>query len=337
MSRPGFQRGAAISSIIVAAIAASLATSSCGSTVTMGSCGDGYDKCASSCVDLQTDPDHCGACGSACPEGVACAAGACGMNTCPPGSADCGEGSCVDLGGDPQNCGGCGVACPQGTSCADGACQGGCPTGTAPCFDFCADLGSDPENCGGCGISCGPGVGCLNGACQSSCGSGDLFCGGSCVDPTSDPLHCGGCFQQCGPNDLCVGGACEGTCPGGGCEDCFNGDLGGAAPQSISGSTAMAGDDVAPNCGPPGGPDRVFTFTPAHSGVYTFTTAGSTFDTVLYVLAGGCSGTTLACNDDALGVLSSVTLALSAGQTVAVVIDGFGASQGNFVLNVSAN
>jgi hypothetical protein len=120
-----------------------------------------------------------------------------------------------------------------------------------------------------------------------------------------------------------------------GSQGCPDGDLGSTVPQSVSGSTVGAGDDVAPSCAPPGGPDRAFTFTPPVTGVYTITTIGSTFDTVLHVHAGACGGPTIACNDDASGVQSSLTVMLPGGQPVVIAVDGFGASAGNFVLNIS--
>jgi hypothetical protein len=41
-----------------------------------GCCG-GESRCGSSCVDLTSNPNHCGACANACPAGHACVAGSC--------------------------------------------------------------------------------------------------------------------------------------------------------------------------------------------------------------------------------------------------------------------
>lgn len=46
----------------------------------LGSCADGTCTatcCSGQCADLQTDPDHCGACTTVCPGGHSCASGAC--------------------------------------------------------------------------------------------------------------------------------------------------------------------------------------------------------------------------------------------------------------------
>lgn len=42
-----------------------------------GKCRDGLTACDGKCVSLLLDPSHCGACGNACPSGVACVAGTC--------------------------------------------------------------------------------------------------------------------------------------------------------------------------------------------------------------------------------------------------------------------
>ena len=69
---------------------------------------------------------------------------------------------------------------------------------------------------------------------------------------------------------------------------------------------------------------------------YTFSTAGSAYDTVLYVLD-GCGGTELACNDDRVfGDTASriANLPLTIGQTVIVVVDGYSTNSGNYQLRV---
>ena len=70
------------------------------------------------------------------------------------------------------------------------------------------------------------------------------------------------------------------------------------------------------------------------SSFFTFDTAGSNHDTVLYVRDGSCSGPELACDDDTIGLQSEVTVPLTSGQTVAILVDSF-AVAGSFVLNVS--
>ncbi|KAF4221917.1 hypothetical protein CNMCM8980_006197 [Aspergillus fumigatiaffinis] len=65
--------------------------------------------CDDLCVDLQTNPENCGACNNACPpEKGICSDGACD-SLCMPPQIGCGF-ACVDASSDPENCGGCGIA-----------------------------------------------------------------------------------------------------------------------------------------------------------------------------------------------------------------------------------
>jgi hypothetical protein len=83
-------------------------------------CADGAGLCAGRCVELTSDPLHCGACGAACEAGLSCVAGSC-RRVCPPGSAACADG-CRDLSSDVMNCGACSRACGSDERCAAGAC-----------------------------------------------------------------------------------------------------------------------------------------------------------------------------------------------------------------------
>jgi len=102
--------------------------------------------CNYRCVDLLTDPDHCGDCDVSC-YGAPCNNGTC----CSSGSTTlCPDGSCTDTNTDPNNCGGCGNACSSGETCQTGTC---CAGETIVCGGtlICP---STEENCGACGMSC---------------------------------------------------------------------------------------------------------------------------------------------------------------------------------------
>ena len=96
-----------------------------------GGCGAGLTLCGSTCVNLQTSSDHCGACGSACPAG-----GPTGWN---------GTGSCV--------AGQCKFSCYGGFANCNGDVKDGCEVSL-----------SDSNHCGTCGRVCDSG--CNNATCQ---------------------------------------------------------------------------------------------------------------------------------------------------------------------------
>jgi hypothetical protein len=89
------------------------------------SCPSGGSFCAiaDGCVDLITDPEHCGTCDKNCAEpnaNVLCNSGTCVVTGCKPGFSRCGD-ACVSLSADPGNCGTCGHACGTG-ACVGGTC-----------------------------------------------------------------------------------------------------------------------------------------------------------------------------------------------------------------------
>jgi hypothetical protein len=121
------------------------------------------------CVDLETDPQHCGACDNVCPVGVPCNAGSC---VCPEGQEIC-TGACVDTQSDPQNCGRCGSPCAPDEVCWMGVCADTC-AGLTDCEGACVDTQNDPENCGTCGNTCDGGNDCVLGGCDCA-GDGISF------------------------------------------------------------------------------------------------------------------------------------------------------------------
>jgi hypothetical protein len=109
-------------------------------------------------------------------------------------------------------------------------------------------------------------------------------------------------------------------------------------PYTDYGNTSGLTDDFQPTCGyANGAPDVVYTLTPLYTGSYTISLCGSSFDTELYVRTGGaCPGTTvLSCNDDACGLQSSLVLNLTAGTTYYIIVDGYNANAGAYVLNIT--
>lgn len=121
---------------------------------------------------------------------------------------------------------------------------------------------------------------------------------------------------------------------------CPDFELVGALPIQVTGNTASEVDSSSPACGFSNAPDVSYTYTAPVAGTYIFDTEGSSFDTVLDVLEGfTCEGTSLGCDDDdpdLIGNASRVAVTLTAGQEVTVLVDGFSANSGDYVLNVSS-
>jgi hypothetical protein len=114
--------------------------------------------------------------------------------------------------------------------------------------------------------------------------------------------------------------------------------LASAVPVMASGNTTGMGNDATGTCGG-GAEDYVYEYTAPQTGTYTMSLAGSAYDTILFVQAqtGPCAFGDLACDDDGAGGLQSlVTLPLNQGDTVYIVVDGFGTSTGAFTLNITA-
>ncbi|MGB1700856.1 MAG: MXAN_6577-like cysteine-rich protein, partial [Nannocystaceae bacterium] len=123
--------------------------------------GSDCEKCGGDvCVDLTSDPIHCGECDLACPPGVGCEQGVC---VCPDGQTACGE-ACVNTLGDVNHCGGCGNVCADGKVCYLGLCADTCAD-LEDCGGSCVDLSMDPMNCGACGTTCDVGAVCDGGSC----------------------------------------------------------------------------------------------------------------------------------------------------------------------------
>lgn len=114
----------------------------CGGRCTGGECGPcppGKDLCPSGCVDLRTDDENCGACGTACAAGQVCINGecTCTADSCPDGCCagdQCSPGTtnaaCGQIGGICARCE-TGDICDQRT-CVTGS--GTCPAGANICL-----------------------------------------------------------------------------------------------------------------------------------------------------------------------------------------------------------
>ncbi len=110
--------------------------------------------------------------------------------------------------------------------------------------------------------------------------------------------------------------------------DCVVDDDLGAVDGDAIVSGTTAGDAVEASCGGEGQSDTVLAWTAPRAGSWTLDTVGSADDTVLWAFATGC-GSEIACDDDTFDVWSSLTLDMTAGQTILLGIEG-----GDWTLNI---
>lgn len=85
----------------------------------------------------------------------------------------------------------------------------------------------------------------------------------------------------------------------------------------------------------PDGDDYVVEWTPPESGEYVIDTFGSPMDTVLSVVPPRCGSSAHFCNDDCQSLESGLIYDATEGETVYIVIEGYGGRDGSFVLNIT--
>lgn len=107
-------------------------------------------------------------------------------------------------------------------------------------------------------------------------------------------------------------------------------------PYSGGGSTCMAASNYT-NCVTTPSPDVVYTMNVNSCQTVTVALCGSNYDTELTVNAGGsCPGNFLvACNDDYCGLQSTVTFVAQANTNYYIIIGGYAAETGSYVINVT--
>ncbi len=189
---------------------------------------------------------------------------------------------------------------PPWSFCSQTACDGDasvCP-GVPPGGSAVAtcDIDWDTDGSADCTLSCSEGQGCPSGM---SCQGGSLCAWTAGVDLA-----------------------------------CANFDLGTQTGNVVAfGTTVGAGDQFTSACNGAEATDVAYSWTAPATGIYTFDTFGSDFDTVLS-LYDQCDGDEFACNDDAIDVQSELTVFLDSADVVVVVVDGYGET-GNYVLNIN--
>jgi hypothetical protein len=227
-----------------------VATSSCEAGSCKIGCSAGRGDCdllaSTGCETFLTnDVNNCGACGKICLFANAdakCDAGACAIQACKTGFADCdldpSNGCEINLDNDPAHCGDCATPCtPKPNvepSCVARACIGGpCKAGFSDCDGNAAngcevDLFGDANNCGACGKACPSlpfastscsGATCAIGSCDTGHGDCDHSVWSGCeADFATNVRNCGACGNVCPAVPHGVAGCAADKCGVGACD-----------------------------------------------------------------------------------------------------------------------
>jgi hypothetical protein len=197
-------------------------------------CAAGFADCdgntANGCeISLNTDANHCGRCGNACPRPVntsplCLTGGTCGI-LCLTGFGDCDTNpanGCEAAFTADTSCGACGVRCAATEACSGGRCvpRPTCNRPLVACGASCFDLRSNPAHCGACGNACPTGQTCVLGRCAptSECTlSRGLELGGGniCRLRGGDGANCSGVLSACGiglDSAVCQDLGCAAVC-----------------------------------------------------------------------------------------------------------------------------
>jgi len=226
-------------------------------------CSSNQDECSGVCVNVQTDNQNCGSCGTTCGSGTACQNGTC---SCASGLVSCSN-QCVPS--NVQHCGNSCTACTSGQVCVNNACSGSCPTGTMKCNDGACSSNTDSAHCGNSCTMCGGGSSCVNGSCQCA-SSNQMVCNNVCTDITTT-AHCGSCTNACAAGQSCTNGQCVGGGQAGnnGGMGGMTGGLGGNGVAGnnggMGGMTGGGGSTRPANCA--AGPDTISDFEEGTTGI----------------------------------------------------------------------
>ncbi len=204
----------------------------------VGSCGAMLMECSDACVDVETDPFHCGACGDACTAqsntSVTCSASECvyscveGYDACTDGEES--DGCETNTRTDPLHCSACGTACDDEANssprCVNGTCDIACDNGFTDCDNNIAtgceiNTNTDINHCGTCEIMCPARTNatttCAGGSCGFTCIAGRGNCdnnaaNGCETNTQTTKAHCGACAGQGGDVCTALEGCCRGAC-----------------------------------------------------------------------------------------------------------------------------
>ncbi|MHC5075420.1 MAG: S8 family peptidase [Planctomycetota bacterium] len=128
--------------------------------------------------------------------------------------------------------------------------------------------------------------------------------------------------------------------PLGGADRCESATVIGSLPFYDTGNTCGYVDDYfALYCdlfGGLGSPDCAYSLTPTSDITVDISLCGSSYDTMIHVYEGACSGIEMVCNNDYCGLQSQLyDVPLTAGNTYYFVVDGTDFSCGNYIIEIT--
>lgn len=177
---------------------------------------------------------------------------------------------------------------------------------------------------------CGAGEACVARSCvcaEDVACPGDQVCrDGICREPPPPILPC---------DDMCGGDCANAICIPAAPAACAGATLAEAVPGAWNGDTDGLLNRHDAGCTNTGNaPDDILVIALPDDADVTVSTAGSDFDTVLYVLEACDPANEVACNDDGPGLQSELTFRAQAGVAYYIVVDGYNGASGAFDLTV---
>jgi len=215
---------------------------------------------------------------------------------------------------------GCGGSC--GSCAANEACSA--DQSVCECVPACTGKVCGDDGCGGSCGDCAANEACS--ADQSVC-----ECVPACTGKVCGDDGCGGSCGACGADEVCSidqskcqtqGDTCQNPFVGAGLSYTATGDTTGFDNNYGYSTGQCPGEGTWGN----GAPDHVHAFTPSVDGTYDIKLTGTAFDSNLYVVTdcADIANTCLGADDDICSnCTESLSLALTAGTTYYIVVDGF--------------
>ncbi|NUP07660.1 MAG: DUF4215 domain-containing protein [Polyangiaceae bacterium] len=320
--------------LAVATIVALAPQPSCGDDTGTGGSGASGGGPELYCGDGFADPDL----GEECDDGNfddtdQCLSD-CTLAKCGDGIVQVGVEDCDDQNADDTD--GCVAGCVA-ASCGDGFIRAG--------VEECDD--GNEEDGDACTSACSAGAGCGNGVVDDgeACDDGNTSAEDDCIDCVAAVCGDGHALigtEECDDGNTVDDDACSNGCMVNvpetfGCPGTAA-DVGPNADVTLGGDTSLAPPQYEGSCGGFDSPEIVYAITAQAEGTLTIDmiAINDDLDPILYVKTDCEGSSTVACSDDTFtGGYETLTIPAQAGSTYYVFADGWGGSQGEFLIGAT--